>query len=358
MMFSPGERKFLAVNRITILSLFALILAGGIVRTSGSGMGCPDWPKCFESYVPPVSASQLPEGYKEKYVEKRVAKNERFAKTLDVLGYGEMAAKIRSDKSIREPEDFNAAKTWTEYINRLVGAVTGVFLLGCVIRSRVYLRTRKRIFFASLFNIVLVIFQAWLGSIVVSTNLLAWVVTVHMLLALGIVAISIYTLFEAQVLRNQALLSGGQMSRLQLIALLLCLLTLVQVTLGTGVREQVDFVADAMARLNRASWVQQVGATFNLHRDSALILTAGQFTLFYIVRKKFAATAFQYRYVTYSGMLIVLQVVTGVVLAYLALPPVAQAAHLVLATLLFSAQFYLMLLLRSRSAVISAVQTK
>ena len=178
------------------------------MRSTGSGMGCPDWPKCFDRYVPPTSISQLPADYQTKYVAKRQLKNRRFAKTLDVLGFSDLAQRLRDDKSILEPESFNAAKTWTEYINRLIGAITGVFLFACAILSAVYLKSKKRIFFLSLFNLFLVGFQAWLGSIVVSTNLVAWIVTLHMLIALGIVAISIYTYFYARLLRDRQLLDN------------------------------------------------------------------------------------------------------------------------------------------------------
>src|SRR5271169_5070448 len=126
---SASKIRFQKTNLITIVLLFILILAGGIVRSTGSGMGCPDWPKCFGQYIPPTEASELPIDYKQKYVAGRLEKNQRFAKTLDVFGYADLARRIREDKSILVPEEFNAAKTWTEYINRLIGAISGIFLL-------------------------------------------------------------------------------------------------------------------------------------------------------------------------------------------------------------------------------------
>lgn len=344
-MYPVNEKRFLAVNYITIIVLFVLILAGGVVRSSGSGMGCPDWPKCFDRYIPPVNAAQLPANYSTKYISQRIAKNERFAKTLDVLGFGEMADRIRNDKSILKPEEFNAAKTWTEYINRLIGALCGFFLLACVIFSVTYLRSKKRIFFLSLFNVFLVGFQAWLGSIVVSTNLLAWVVTVHMLIALAIVAISIYTYFQARVLRDDKMLSGSSAGWVKALAVFVLILTVIQITLGTEVREQIDFIASAMNNSNRPAWVAEVGLNFNLHRDLAAIVFLSNIFLFFIIKKRYALNGWQFRFISYAMLLIVAQVMTGVVLAYFGLPPIAQAAHLLLASLLFGAQYYLMLLL-------------
>src|SRR6185437_5665915 len=92
--------RFQKYNLITIVLLFVVILAGGIVRSTGSGMGCPDWPRCLGRYVPPSSSADLPKDYKQKYVARRVAKNQRFAKALDVFGFSDLARRIREDKSI------------------------------------------------------------------------------------------------------------------------------------------------------------------------------------------------------------------------------------------------------------------
>lgn len=345
-MYPSNEKRFLAINYISVVALFLLILAGGVVRSTGSGMGCPDWPKCFDQYIPPTHSSELPADYQQKYVDKRVQKNERFAKTLDLMDYSDLAYRIRNDKTILIPDEFNAAKTWTEYVNRLLGALVGFFLIGCVIRSITYLKSKSRIFFWSLFNLILVGFQGWLGSIVVSTNLLAWVVTVHMLVAIAILAISIYTYYEAKALRDKSILTNISTGWIIFLAYAGLFLTVIQITIGTEVREQIDMISSAVDAVNRHEWVSRVGANFIYHRDLAILVVIVNVLSFAMIRKRYPVGGYQYKYISYVLLLIVLQIVTGLALSYLGLPPFAQAVHILLATLVFGSQFYLLLLLK------------
>ncbi|WP_316822222.1 COX15/CtaA family protein [Pedobacter gandavensis] len=339
-----SEKRFIRLNLLTIVVTLLLILAGGIVRSTGSGMGCPDWPKCFDQYIPPTHASQLPANYKEKYVAERVAKNERFAKTLEKMGKAHLADSIRHDESILQPETFNVAKTWTEYLNRLMGAITGFFLVGLLVYSFSYRKTATRILVLSILNVIIVGFQAWLGSIVVSTNLMPWIVTVHMLLALVILAILVYTYNYAKQLHEQKVVIMSNITWLKVLALISVALSTVQVVLGTEVREAIDAISKSMMYNDRGSWVAKVGDVFSYHRDVAILVLILNVVIYKIVKDKFNGKATALLVGNGIAIVLIIQIVTGLLLSNFALPPYAQALHILFSTALFTLQYYLYLL--------------
>jgi cytochrome c oxidase assembly protein subunit 15 len=340
MSISTSKNRFQKINLFTIILLFVLILAGGVVRSSGSGMGCPDWPKCFGGYIPPTDIGQLPKNYKEKYIEGRIKKNQKFAKTLDVFGYSELAARIRNDKSILIPEEFNVAKTWTEYVNRLIGAISGVFLLFTAIYSFSYFRYSMMIPILSVFNLILVGFQAWLGGIVVSTNLVTGIVTVHMLIALAILAIAISTYFMAKVYDKNRIKTSPLVYVITLIALVV---SVIQIIFGTEVREKIDEVSSHFQGGYRSDWIADAGNIFVDHRSLAILVLIVNVVLYALIRRIFTRHSIQQQLMSFTFLMIMLQIVTGILLSYLSLPPYAQAMHIVLASLIFGAQFYLLL---------------
>ena len=342
-MYPSSEKRFITVNRITIIVLFLVILAGGVVRSTGSGMGCPDWPKCFNQIIPPTDVSQLPAGYEEQYVEGRAKKNLRFANIVDFFGYADLADQIRHDESILVHEEFNVAKTWTEYVNRLVGVLAGFALLFSAIYSFTYIKSKPSIFVWSVTNVFVVVLQAWLGSIVVSTNLMPWIITVHMLLALVIVGISIYTFYLATTLRNKSILVNYQSSGLKALAIVSIILMLVQVVIGTEVRETIDHLNAEGAP--RSQWIEMIGDKYLIHRILAYVTLALTVVYFYLVKSRFSKQSLQSQYAWIVLILVLIQMLSGIVLARFSVPAFAQTTHLVVASLFFGAQYYLMLLM-------------
>lgn len=343
-MISRSEQNFIRINFITIIVTLLVILAGGIVRSTGSGMGCPDWPKCFDRYIPPTDISQLPANYQQKYVEGRLKKNEKFARYLESMGKTELADRIRHDKSITIPEEFNPTKTWVEYVNRLVGVMAGLFLLLTLVFSFTHRKRAKRIIVLSILNIFVVGYQAWLGSIVVSTNLAQWVVTVHMLLALVILAISIYTYSYAKQLNKTPSVIMYRILWLKGFLLFTVVLSILQIVLGTEVRESVDVVAKSLSGGLRSSWISRLGDIFSHHRDLAILVIVANAIVYKMVIDRFSGKAAPLLTARFILVTLLIQLLSGFALAYLAFPPAAQAIHILFSTLLFSLQFYLYLL--------------
>lgn len=333
-------KRFRTIGLLTVFAVYFLILVGGIVRSTGSGMGCPDWPKCFGSWVPPTDVSQLPEDYLEVYKQKRIEKNEKLAGYLDKLGFEELSASIFSHPSQFIETEFNVTKTWIEYINRLVGVLIGFFILWTLISAIPYLKKDKAVFYLSLLSFVLVGIQGWLGSIVVSTNLLPVTITIHMALALILVAMLQYVVVRAQ--RDGISKTLEFSSKINSMLWLLAIITFIQILIGTQVREEVDQVAFMMNGAGRELWVDKLGSSFYIHRSFSIIVLALHVyvaVLLYKLRSEKLG-----RLTTVMLALVGAEIILGVIMAYFAIPPILQPLHLTFAALLFGVQFQLLIM--------------
>jgi cytochrome c oxidase assembly protein subunit 15 len=351
-------RYFRFWSVLTVGSIYLLILVGGVVRATGSGMGCPDWPKCFGQWIPPTEASQLPAGYKQTYTAQRVAKNQKLARTLASLGFRQVAGDIFAHPTQYIETEFNATKTWIEYLNRLLGALIGIFVFITAIVAWPYWRRDRTVFWLAVASWLLTGFQGWLGSLVVSTNLLPIMVTIHMGLALLIVALLLYAAHRARWTKAEAALDTqialetlGEQDEQVAIATGLrwllwgtLLLTFVQIIIGTQVREEIDHIASASGYNNRSTWIDMLGSIFETHRTlSAIVVLANVFVGYQLWQ---LAVPTLRKLVISIWVVLGLEMVAGITLAYFALPALMQPVHLTLATLLFGIQFLAVLALR------------
>jgi cytochrome c oxidase assembly protein subunit 15 len=350
---SPSTKKsinsYRRLSGITVVAVYFLILVGGIVRSTGSGMGCPDWPKCFGSIIPPTSVDQLPANYQEIYLEKRLAKNDRFVATLSKLGFTATAEQLANDKTIQVEEEFNATKTWIEYINRLIGVVIGLLILATLIKSLSLWSQDKWIVGTAFFALVLVTFTGWVGSIVVSTNLLAWMITFHMLLALALVAMLLYSHRRASRLLSEKNSTHPMPKKILWLLISVSFLMLIQVVLGTQVREGIDRVSFAMGNLLREEWIGRVGVVFLIHRSFSLVLL-GLHVLYFILAFKFSTRSTSLNNWNQVLLaLLVIEIASGVGMAYFGLPAYLQPIHLLFGSLILGVQFILMLQLKDQT---------
>lgn len=324
------NKVFVKISQLGLIFILLVMLAGSIVRTTGSGMGCPDWPKCFDCIIPPTSEDQLPENYKEIYSDYRQKKIEKFAGFLSAIGFNKEAEALKNDPNLLVEQDFNAAKTWTEYGNRLVGFIAGNLLLVQFFWVLLKYRRNRKLLILTFLNLIIIAVEAWFGSIVVATNLVPWTITLHMFLALVIVGIQIRIIQIIQDKTYQVKLSP----LFKYLFYVSILLTFVQIILGAQVRQEVDFMVKES--LNRADWISSMPGDFYFHRSFSWIVLAINLLLWYLNRKaKTGITA-----LSVILVLIGLEFLTGILFSYAGMPAIIQPLHLLLATLILCIQFF------------------
>ncbi len=324
------SRRFIIFSWITLVFIFLVVIAGSIVRSTGSGMGCPDWPKCFDQIIPPTDISELPVNYKEIYLEKRIKKLNKFTNILSAIGLEDVAAKIKSDESLYKEEDFNWKRTWTEYGNRLVGFIAGNLVLITFIWVVIQYRQNRAMLGLSFLNLVLIAFEGWLGSIVVATNLLPWVLTVHMLFALVIIWIQIKIIHLAQAKKYSI-----QIPKLfKSLFFLAIFFTIMQILMGVQVRQKIDFlVAD---NVDRGEWIGNLNLDFYFHRSFSWCILALNIWLLW----KNRVLNIGLSSLKYIVAIILVEFLTGVLFSYAGMPAFIQPLHLLMACLLLGIQIY------------------
>jgi cytochrome c oxidase assembly protein subunit 15 len=305
------ERRFRKFGIATIAAVFFLIFVGGLVRSTGSGMGCPDWPKCFGQYVPPTDISQLPSDYKTQFA---------------VNG--------------KEIADFDTFKTWTEYVNRLIGVVIGILIFLTIVFAYPYLKTpNKKIFWLSFLAFILVAFEGWIGSKVVSTDLAVSLISIHMLLALAIVGLLIYTITSSQSFLIEQLQENKWIKPLLFFTVII---SIVQTISGTQVREMVDEVAKRID--NRFLWVEELGNVFKFHRSWSILNLIISIALMFQYKKAFDRHSLIYRSGLALILLMAVQAFTGKVLSLFGFPGYLQSVHLTLGSLTAGLQMFIFIL--------------
>ena len=120
-----------------------------------------------------------------------------------------------------------------------------------------------------------------------------------------------------------------------------------QIILGTEVREGIDIVSKAFLDGHRGAWVEQVGNIFHYHRDLAILVIVTNGIVYKMVIDRFSGKAAPLLAAKGILILLTIQILSGVTLAYLGLPPVAQVLHLLFSMMLFSLEFYLYLLVEN-----------
>ena len=321
-------------TRISLIVVYLVIAAGATVRMTGSGMGCPDWPKCFGYFIPPIDAAQLEWKPNTKYSEGNVIiNNERLLvasasfTTKDQFNIDKWEPYTKHDYAV-----FDAKHTWIEFINRLLGALSGLAILILFGFSIKWIRKKPIIFIFSLLSLLGILFQAWLGKIVVESNLLPMKISLHMLMALLLVGF----LLVVRVASKSFGLSKKPSRKISILLYSTFVLTLVQIALGIEVRQYIDAQVVRWGYDSPQYWLAAPELSFYIHRSLSILVLIANAWLFVKVIKEQLEKVFIRAILWLIGG----EVALGIAMFYFDFPFATQPLHLVVATLLFGVQLY------------------
>lgn len=296
-------------------------------------MGCPDWPKCFGTWVPPTSVDQLPDNYEKEYLEKRKTKVSRLAQLLQNIGWNNKAEALLLSGDNVEMEAFNVRKTYTEYVNRLWGAITGILTLLAAVSSLQFWKSNKAITIFTALGVLFVVFNGWLGSVVVDTELLGGVVSLHFVLAFIAIASFMIAYYWNKSAEGK---SSKGITTLTLVGL--CIST-VQLISGTSVREHIDRLGNAGVQVGLSNF-ELLGKVFNVHRFLAFATGAILIAL-YVLNKNKTKRPRTSLFLLAIIFIVSIQALTGIFNIRFNFPAVAQLTHVTFGSLTLVAFIYL-----------------
>ena len=334
------QKYFLKSAKIALVLVYLVIFAGAFVRLTGSGMGCPDWPKCFGYYIPPTEKKELLFTAQKEYDKGQVIIKDEML----LVAKTDFTSKTNFDASNWEKYTkhdyaiFNPIHTWVEYINRLLGALAGIACLITFALAFGYRKENKTLLLLTFLVCVLMGFQAWLGKTVVDSDLSPYKITTHMLAALLIVAFQLIIIHSTQ--NNKKIVRYN--AKFNTVLLVSLGLTLIQIVLGTDVREQVDIISKTGA--TEIMWLQNPTLVFYIHRSFSIVVLLTNLYLFSLNHK----LSLGFSKTKWVIAILILEIISGIAMYYLDFPFGTQTVHVVLATLLFGVQFYIILESKSK----------
>lgn len=282
---------------LSTVATYVLIFVGGLVRVSGAGLGCPDWPKCFGHWIPPLNVSQLPAEFK--------------------------------------PETFNFILAWIEYVNRLMGVLVGLLIVLTAIYAIKYFRRNKSILFSSIAAAVLVAIQGWYGSIVVRSELNPNTITIHFLLAVIIVSLLMYVWQKSQLIISPELESQSKYPlNTKSLLQILWVATIIQFIFGTQIRGKLEILIEKFPLLYGNDLIIKIGTINYMHIALGIFIALITIVIVKNILKKSEQTSTGVKQSSILlSLLVVVQILVGLGIEVFDIPPVLQVIHMWIAAI-------------------------
>jgi cytochrome c oxidase assembly protein subunit 15 len=156
-----------------------------------------------------------------------------------------------------------------------------------------------------------------------------------MLMALLIIAMMITIVYQSTPKTNINK-SDAVLKKMVGIAIVM---TVIQIILGTQVREFVDEQIKSLGESNSSLWLSEPPVFFYIHRSFSILILLTNAYLLYRAQKLHLG----YGITKWIVGFVVLLALNGIIIYYLDFPLLSQPIHLILASVLFGMQYYLIL---------------
>jgi cytochrome c oxidase assembly protein subunit 15 len=302
-----------------LVSVLLLMFMGAIVRVTGAGMGCPDWPTCWGLLIPPTNVDEV--DFDKLDIKKFQDKAERMGRDPSSI----------SEESLRR--DFNPRHVWTEFVNRLFALPVGLFSLATFIASFRQRADRPRVFWLSFAALLLVFANAWMGARVVYSGIAPGVLSAHLAMAMALICILTYCVW-AGTERPLKLTMRGSPSMARNVVIVLLVAVVAEGIMGSQIREMTDELSKSHIDSPRETWIGELEGSviYTIHRSFSWVILLA--TLFAFIQAKRnqpgGATPSQ------VGVLVIVfsQMILGLIMAQVHIYSWVQVLHVGLAAIL------------------------
>lgn len=329
------------VSIVALGSILLLVFVGAIVRATGSGLGCPDWPRCWGCLIPPTSEDQID-----------VSKLDMERFRMHAVRHGIDPESITEDTILAS---FDPVRTWIEFVNRLTSLPLGFATLALFVLS--FFAKEKRGLIVTLAGLSLldVLFNGWMGAMVVRSGLKPGIISLHMGLAFLLICllVTVVWLTQPEEKRPRADRYGGRTGWLLWMSVLFFVSLFVEGILGSQLREQTDELALKSSDLSRRDWVGVLSGTmiFLVHRTFSWALLLLSVLVFWQTRRSDQEVR-QARLPAMQLVIVVVMMLMGIVLGHVGVFRVVQVLHVGLTAVLLTATWWWLLdLIRGKRAM-------
>lgn len=317
-----GMTRFQKLAAGALVSVLVLMFVGAVVRVTGAGMGCPDWPMCWGRLIPPTKIEEV--DFSKLPIEKFQRKAKRMGRDPGLIT-------VETLKS-----EFNSRHVWTEFINRLTSLPVGFFSLATFIAAFWQRSKRPLVFWLAFTSVVVVLTNAWMGARVVYSGLAPGVLTLHLALAMSLIGTLAYCVWRGTDSPWWVQADAKILKQLRLAVTILLVSIVAEGIVGARVREMTDEMAKFHIDKPRESWVGELEASWKylFHRSFSWVVLGTSLWAWLLAKRHVLGGPGRVANAVFG--IVLAQMVLGLVMAQVHIYSWVQVLHVGLAAILLA----------------------